>query len=141
MYVLSTPALERTLISCTFPTWSSGLLLWKTAHVVWNYRCLVTFRSEAPDLHAFFYILHSDLAKWLEMLELSLSHEAVCLHMKGIEGQLSEEKKNQKGKLMSYFGIFHHVPTVSVMRLWLLLANGFEHGTCVVLCNVQQALD
>ena len=67
-------------LSCT-----PGLLPWKTFRVLWTFRGSVTFRSKAPDMNAFFQILHSNLAHWLEMLDLSVSHEAVSLYMHAIE--------------------------------------------------------
>ena len=65
-------------------TRAPGLLLWKTCKVSWNYRCCGTFWSEALHRDTFFRILHSELAQWLEMLALSLAHEAVHLYMQGI---------------------------------------------------------
>ena len=48
-----------------------GLLLWKTIRVLWQYRCDVRFRGSLPDISTFLSVLHSEVAKWLEMLELS----------------------------------------------------------------------
>ena len=56
-----------------------GILLWKTARALWSYTCSVALRSEAPHMDAFFRIMHSDLASWLEVPDLLLSQVAVSL--------------------------------------------------------------
>ena len=65
-------------------TRAPGLLLWKVARVLWVYRCDVRMRSANLDHSAFMRVLHSDVAKWLEMPSLSLSHEAVHMFLRGI---------------------------------------------------------
>ena len=84
-------------LSCAF-----GLLLWKTVRVLWTYRCFVAFRSEAPQMDAFFRILHSDLASWAAVPDLSISHTAVSLYMHAIERWLSD-----RDILMLYLGLSH----------------------------------
>ena len=58
-----------------------GLHLWNTAWVLWAFRCLAAFRAEVPDMNIFLRILHSAPAQWLQMPDLSLSHQAVPLYM------------------------------------------------------------
>ena len=71
-------------------TRAPGLLPRKTAHVLWQYRCDVRFCGTVPDISAFLRLLHSEVAKWLGILELSLAHQAVHLYMEGIQGWLSD---------------------------------------------------
>ena len=71
-------------------TRAPGLLLWKTIRVLWQYRCDVRFCGTVPDVSAFLRMLHSEGAKWLEMPELSLAHQAVHLYMEGLHGWLSD---------------------------------------------------
>ena len=63
-----------------------GLLLCKVARVLWVYRCDVRMRSAVPYHSAFMRVLHSDVAKWLEMPSLSLGYEAVHMFLCGIHG-------------------------------------------------------
>ena len=67
-------------------TRAPGLLLWKTIRVLWLYRCDVRFRGTVPvpNISAFLRMLHSKVAKWLEMPQQSLAHQAVHLYMEGL---------------------------------------------------------
>ena len=67
-------------------TRAPGLLLWKIARVLWVYRCDVRIRGAVLDHSAFMRVLYPEVSKWLEMLSLSLSHEAVHLFLRGIQG-------------------------------------------------------
>ena len=46
----------------------------------------VRIRGAALDHSAFMPVLYSEVSKWLEMPSLSLSHEAVHLFLRGIQG-------------------------------------------------------
>ena len=56
--------------------------------MLWQYCCDVRFRGIVPDISAFLRLLHSEVAKWLEMPEMSLAHHAVHLYMEGFQGWL-----------------------------------------------------
>ena len=58
--------------------------------MLWQYRCDVRFRGTVAHISAFLRLLHSEVAKWLEMLDLSLAHKAVHLYMEGLQGWLSD---------------------------------------------------
>ena len=60
------------------------------ARVLWVYWCDVRMRHTVLALSAFFRVLHSEVSKWLEMPSPSLSHDAVDLFLRRIQGWLSD---------------------------------------------------
>ena len=68
------------------------LLLWKYVRVLWQFRCMEQFRNERTNQSAYIRMLHSETAKWLEMPELSVTHQAVHLFLTGLQGWLQDRE-------------------------------------------------
>ena len=69
---------------------AEGLLLWKAARVLRQHCCAVRFRSTVPDICTFLRMLHTRLAQWLEMPQLSPDDTSVHLCIQGLQGWLPD---------------------------------------------------